>query len=227
MPLLSQLKNLNSVTATIDGTTVTATAIVSNGMLQITLAKPIPSGSSAVITYKVQATAAMPTGGLSSADMLLDGTTYTTSTGAVTLLPAATSGGIEITPPTDLEFGEHPATPGVYNNTDGDKTLLVVDNRATPGPWTVTAQLSDFNNADGTRKLTGETAKIAFGTPALSSAVFTAGGAANKLVSYDFASKQTTMAYTFKNIQLQLAGTSIQPGDYNATITYSWTDGVN
>ncbi|WP_235804458.1 hypothetical protein, partial [Loigolactobacillus coryniformis] len=40
-------------------------------------------------------------------------------------------------------------------------------------------------------------------------------------------SKQTTMAYTFKNIQLQLAGTSIQPGDYNATITYSWTDGVN
>ncbi|MFC6171140.1 WxL domain-containing protein [Loigolactobacillus jiayinensis] len=223
MPLPSQLKNLSGVTATINGATVTATATVTNGMLQIALAKPIPSGGSAVITYKVQATAAMPTGGLTSADMILDGTTFTGSTGTVTLLPAP-NGGIEITPPTNLEFGKHKAIPGIYNNTDGDKTLLVTDNRATPGPWTVSAQLSNFSNADGSRKLTGETAKITFGTPALSSAVYTAGGAANVLVSNSTA--QTNTAYVFKNIQLQLAGTKIQPGDYHATITYSWTDGV-
>ncbi|RDF81133.1 hypothetical protein DQM22_12610, partial [Lactiplantibacillus plantarum] len=48
-----------------------------------------------------------------------------------------------------------------------------------------------------------------------------------QLVSYDYADKQTSMSYVFKNIQLQLAGNNIQPGDYHATITYSWTDGVN
>ncbi|MFL2030315.1 hypothetical protein [Loigolactobacillus zhaoyuanensis] len=223
MPLPSQLKNLSGVTATINGTTVTATATVTNGMLQIALAKPIPSGGSAVITYKVQATAAMPTGGLTSADMIMDGTTYVGATGKVTLLPAP-SGGIEITPPTNLEFGKHQAVPGLYNNTDGDKTLLVTDNRATPGPWTVSAQLSNFSNADGSRKLTGETAQITFGTPALSSAVYVAGGTAKALISNS--NSQTSNAYIFKNIQLQLAGTKIQPGDYHATITYSWTDGV-
>ncbi|MFD1318699.1 WxL domain-containing protein [Loigolactobacillus zhaoyuanensis] len=223
MPLPSQLKNLSGVTATINGTTVTATATVTNGMLQIALAKPIPSGGSAVITYKVQATATMPTGGLTSADMIMDGTTYVGATGKVTLLPAP-SGGIEITPPTNLEFGKHQAVPGLYNNTDGDKTLLVTDNRATPGPWTVSAQLSNFSNADGSRKLTGETAQITFGTPALSSAVYVAGGTAKALISNS--NSQTSNAYIFKNIQLQLAGTKIQPGDYHATITYSWTDGV-
>lgn len=224
--LPSQLKNVGSVTATINGISVTSTVTTANGLTYISLGKQIVKGDKVVVTYQVQATAAMPTNGLSLTDVLMDQSTYAAETNAVTLLPAP-SGGIEITPPTNLEFGEHPAAPGTYNNTDGDKTLLVVDNRTTPGAWTVTAQLSNFKNAAGTRQLSGETAKLSFGSPALSSAVFTAGGAANKLVSYDFADKQTTMPYTFKNIQLQLAGTKIQPGDYNATVTYSWTNGVN
>lgn len=223
--LPSQLKNVGNITATINGVSVTTKVTTANGMINITLGKQIVKGDKVVVTYQMQATAAIPSGGLKLADILMDANTYAAETNAVTLLPAP-SGGIEITPPTNLEFGAHPATPGTFDNS-GDKTLLVVDNRTTPGPWTVSAQLGNFKNADGTRQLTGETAKIKFGSPALTSAVFTAGGAANKLVSYDFADKQTTRAYTFKNIQLQLAGTQIRPGDYNATITYSWTDGVN
>lgn len=223
--LPSQLKNVGNITATINGVSVTTKVTTANGMINITLGKQIVKGDKVVVTYQMQATAAIPSGGLKLADILMDQSTYAAETNAVTLLPAP-SGGIEITPPTNLEFGTHPATPGTFDNS-GDKTLLVVDNRTTPGPWTVSAQLGNFKNADGTRQLTGETAKIKFGSPALTSAVFTAGGAANKLVSYDFADKQTTRAYTFKNIQLQLAGTQIRPGDYNATITYSWTDGVN
>lgn len=225
VPLAAQLKQVGTPTVTVDGKAVTAQVVPMSGYFNITWAGPIAKGSQVVVSYQVQATAALPTSGLTPTDVMMDQSSYVVDTNKVTLLPAATTGGIEITPPTNLEFGTHSTTPGLYKNTDGDKTLLVTDNRATPGPWTVTAQLSDFTA--GSRKLTGEMAKINFGTPALSSAIFTAGGPANQLVSYDYADKQTSMSYVFKNIQLQLAGNNIQPGDYHATITYSWTDGVN
>jgi len=225
VPLAAQLKQVGTPTVTVDGKAVTAQVVPMSGYFNIAWAGPIAKGSQVVVSYQVQATAALPASGLTPTDVMMDQSSYVVDTNKVTLLPAATTGGIEITPPTNLEFGTQTTTPGTYKNTDGDKTLLVTDNRATPGPWTITAQLSDFTA--GSRKLTGEAAKINFGTPALSSAIFTAGGPANQLVSYDYADKQTSMSYVFKNIQLQLAGNNIQPGDYHATITYSWTDGVN
>ncbi|MFZ2352608.1 WxL domain-containing protein [Paucilactobacillus nenjiangensis] len=225
VPLAAQLKQVGTPTVTVDGKAVTAQVVPMSGYFNIAWAGPIAKGSQVVVSYQVQATAALPASGLTPTDVMMDQSSYVVDTNKVTLLPAATTGGIEITPPTNLEFGTQTTTPGTYKNTDGDKTLLVTDNRGTPGPWTITAQLSDFTA--GSRKLTGEAAKINFGTPALSSAIFTAGGPANQLVSYDYADKQTSMSYVFKNIQLQLAGNNIQPGDYHATITYSWTDGVN
>ncbi|MFD0898031.1 hypothetical protein [Loigolactobacillus binensis] len=224
VPLAAQLQQVGTPTVTVNGKVVTAQVVPLAGYFNIVWPGPIVKGDKVVVKYQVQAVEALPTLGLTPADVLMDQSAYVGATNKVTLLPAATTGSVEITPPTNLEFGTHAATPGVYKNIDGDKTLLVTDNRVTPGPWTITAQLSAF--AAGSRQLTGETAKIDFGTPALNSAVFTAGGSANKLLSYDYADKQTSMAYTFKNIQLQLAGNAIQPGDYHATITYSWTNGV-